>query len=178
MEHGHIPRNVAASLVLPADLLEQKREVPVEVPRRQDAIHLYGVDLLNTKEVGCAACFSRALGHTLYEKVKCLRYGHMHPIFDFNFMSVSSYVQQIESQNSCQGLQPAARPGLRLSDCTRRCWHTLGSTRQCTWTGWTTPLATCCSISSRRSAPSLAWASRCLRRTCRRARVGTTSVSD
>ena len=61
MEHGHIPRNVTASLVLPADLLEQKREVSAEVPRRQEAIHLYGVDLLNTKEVGCAAWFSLAV---------------------------------------------------------------------------------------------------------------------
>lgn len=35
-----------------ADLLEQKRDVAPEVARRREAIHLYGVDLLNTKEVG------------------------------------------------------------------------------------------------------------------------------
>jgi hypothetical protein len=34
-----------------ADLLEQKREVAPEVARRREAVHLYGVDLLNTQEV-------------------------------------------------------------------------------------------------------------------------------
>mmetsp|Transcript_8241 Transcript_8241/g.24586 ORF Transcript_8241/g.24586 Transcript_8241/m.24586 type:complete len:457 (+) Transcript_8241:321-1691(+) len=33
------------------DLLEQKRDAPAEVSRRREAIHLYGVDLLNTREV-------------------------------------------------------------------------------------------------------------------------------
>lgn len=37
-----------------ADLLESKRDVPAEAARRREAIHLYGVDLLNTKEVGTA----------------------------------------------------------------------------------------------------------------------------
>jgi len=46
-------RGVALKIlcVVHADLLESKREVPAEVARRREAIHLYGVDLLNTKEV-------------------------------------------------------------------------------------------------------------------------------
>lgn len=40
-----------AAGLMDVDLLEQKREVAPEVARRREAIHLYGVDLLNTKEV-------------------------------------------------------------------------------------------------------------------------------
>lgn len=45
----YVPENAAS--LMEVDLLEQKREVDASEVRRLEAVHLYGVDLMNTKEV-------------------------------------------------------------------------------------------------------------------------------
>jgi Nuclear cap-binding protein subunit 3 len=35
---------------LPADLLEEKKEVPMHVPRRPEAVYLYGVDVMSSRD--------------------------------------------------------------------------------------------------------------------------------